>query len=79
MCIWFAFGSHTPLSIHFHEEIHTKRGIDQLKAANRLVESYLKKHEAYDLNDLFRIAMNTFKTPEELLSQGIRRRVISGQ
>jgi hypothetical protein len=25
--IWFAFGSHTPLSIHFHAEIHTKRGI----------------------------------------------------
>jgi hypothetical protein len=27
MCIWFAFGSHTPLSMNFRMEMNTERGI----------------------------------------------------
>ena len=52
--------------------------LDQLRLANQMVEKYLATHSPYDKADLFRIAMNSFKTPEEMLATGLRRRVISG-
>ena len=51
----------------------------QLKLANAMVSECLSKNNCdFDKHDLFRIAMNSFKTPEEKLSTGIRRRIISG-
>jgi hypothetical protein len=35
MRIWLAFGSHTPISIYFHAEIHTNRGIYQMLEMGR--------------------------------------------
>jgi hypothetical protein len=61
-----------PLSAE-HEEY-----LQRLKEVSVKVELVLKKNPQYDPADLFRIAMNKYKTPEELLARGIRRKIISG-
>jgi len=56
------------------EQVYMQR----LRIANAMVEAYLRENLDYDRADLFRIAMNSFKTPDELLAAGLRRRVIGG-
>lgn len=52
--------------------------LSQLELANQIVANYLTNNPPYDIADLFRIAMNSFKTPDERLATGIRRRLIHG-
>ena len=59
-------------------ENEAKIYMEQLSIANLRVEKYLENNPEYDKADLFRIAMNSFKTPDELLASGLRRRVIGG-
>lgn len=47
------------------------------KISNKL-ESFLKEHAWIDKQDAFRILMNSYKTNEEKLASGLRRRIISG-
>lgn len=57
-----------------------RKYLQQLEIANRMVEDCLSRQNEFDKHDLFRIAMNSFKTSEEKLQTGVRRirRMISG-
>ncbi len=50
-----------------------KEYLRRLEIANKMVEECLSRHNEFDTHDLFRIAMNSFKTAEEKLQTGIRR------
>lgn len=52
--------------------------LEQLKIANERVQKCLAIHPNLDVADLFRIALNKFKSPDDLLATGLRRKIISG-
>ena len=62
----------------YSENSKMNKFLQELKIANELVSKYLETNPVYDYNDLFRIALNSLKSEDQLLSTGLRRRLISG-